>query len=326
MTDPADILTLENEKIKVQLLPGFGGKIVSFVLKENDFELAAQNESGRTPDFRPGLPEKALHFGPYAFGMDDAFPNIDAEERTAEGRVLSYPDHGEVWQLPFEVLRSEEDAVLLRAESTRFEYTYEKELKLQGNTLNISFRITNHGADALPAFYTFHDLVTLTPDVQLFFPDGVKEFLNVYESTPLGVVGETYAAEDPRYDFQSLRSLKDGDMVKYYANGKVSEGRAGVCYPDAGVRYTIGWDPEKLPYLGVWITNGGMGYNLAVEPTGGFYDSIRTAEKNGALPALKSGETLRFDLDLTLEKDSASPYTIEIDCIGCEGPMYRVLL
>ena len=84
-------IVLENQILQIEILPEYGGKIVSFYRKDAGFELAARREGG--------IPETAegADFSRFAFGMDDAFPNIDPEEIVWKGRRLRYPDHGETW-------------------------------------------------------------------------------------------------------------------------------------------------------------------------------------------------------------------------------------
>lgn len=83
---------LENDILRIVLLPSFGGKIISFYHKKKDFELAAQKDF-ETKDIA-GVNKP--RFGDYAYGMDDAFPNIDSEELVWNGKKLVYLDHGEI--------------------------------------------------------------------------------------------------------------------------------------------------------------------------------------------------------------------------------------
>lgn len=62
------------------------------------------------------------------------------------------------------------------------------------------------------------------------------------------------------------------------------------------------YDVKKLPYLGVWVTAGGFegDYNCALEPSDGFYDSVRKAGENGRLPVLASGAAADFGFAVSL--------------------------
>ena len=73
------------------------------------------------------------------------------------------------------------------------------------------------------------------------------------------------------------------------------------------------YDPEKLPYLGLWCTMGGYrgDCNAALEPTTGYYDSIPRALETGRVRMLAPGERFEFSLTLSSEssdsRDHASP-------------------
>ncbi len=60
--------------------------------------------------------------------------------------------------------------------------------------------------------------------------------------------------------------------------------------------YKLGWDKDKLPYLGFWITDGGFrgDYNCALEPSTGYYDSIDIATKNGKVSYLLPNEVFEL--------------------------------
>ena len=85
-------IDIENDKIKVTILPELGGKFASIYSKETNFELLFQNKD---EEYR--IPELGDDFAAYdASGFDDAFPNIDPERKVVEGRKIHYPDHGEI--------------------------------------------------------------------------------------------------------------------------------------------------------------------------------------------------------------------------------------
>ncbi len=135
-------------------LPELGGKILSFYRKDKDFELAAQKGRG------DGLIlSGAERFSDYAFGMDDAFPNIDAEEILWNDRRLRYPDHGEIWNHAFQVQEQGELFAKLSWRSEAFSYLYEKSFSLEGEKLRIRYRICNPGREEIPCIWTWHGLM-----------------------------------------------------------------------------------------------------------------------------------------------------------------------
>ncbi len=91
-------LCLENEKARVLLLPGLGGKIASFCHKDEDFELLFQHK-----DSYYRRPTPYGEFAAFdASGFDECFPNIDQSQEIYGDREVVYPDHGDLWFRQFD--------------------------------------------------------------------------------------------------------------------------------------------------------------------------------------------------------------------------------
>lgn len=120
-------LTLENDIIRVIVCPSLGGKITSFYLKEKEFELVAQSSEAQY-EARCRMSERNVidSFGPYAYGMDDCFPNNDSELVEWKNRKLVYPNHGEIWKEEFTIQEKTGDSVCLSWYSAALDYFYEK--------------------------------------------------------------------------------------------------------------------------------------------------------------------------------------------------------
>jgi len=291
-------IVLENETLSISIYPEAGGKIHSFYHKNKKFELAAQNE-------HPGVPEQpndTSEFGDYAFGMDDTFPNIDEEMIVWNGKTLHYPNHGEIWKKQFDVKMQTSRELLLCWHSEQFQYDYEKHFCLEGNRLIIQYKIVNHGQE-FPCLWTWHGLLRYEEDMRFIYAKGIKQMRNVLDSKELGECGKLRPTENDIYDFTKVPSKTSNTMIKYYANEAVTEGVCGVTYPTHQMCCTFRYDESILPYLGVWITAGGLdgAYNCALEPSSGFYDSISTAKKENRLPILHKEETLNFEFSITLD-------------------------
>ena len=324
---------LENECLRVVITPGFGGKITSLFHKESSFEAAAQ----------PGEKEKMVSrrgFSRYAYGFDDAFPNIDAENFVWNGKEKRYPDHGEIWHADFTVLSQGRDFVRMVWESRVFSYRYEKEVRLFSNALVMRCHIANIGEDELPAIWTWHGLMRYEEDMEILLPFGTGRCRNVLSERMLGAPDTIYTYDNPVYDFRKVPAADSRRAVKYYLEpGEVGAGRGegmhyaggmpaaahcggetrfvggdvpacrellpavgGFYYPSRRMFCMLHYDVKKLPYLGVWVTAGGFegDYNCALEPSDGFYDSVRKAGENGRLPVLASGAAADFGFAVSL--------------------------
>lgn len=293
---------LENENLTVKLLPELGGKIISFFLKDQAFELAAEAEK----DFSEKQ-TKQMRFFDYAFGMDESFPNIDAEEVTWKGRKLYYPDHGEIWSHAFRILEQNNNSVRLGWKSAYFSYYYEKTLLLEEKKLRIHYRIVNVGEQEFPCIWTWHGLVHYEEDMRIILPEEIRRCRNVLSGTCLGRTDAVLPVENSMYDFRSVPKKGTKSMVKYYGEEKVKKGCCGFIYPSQNVECILQYDAQALPYVGVWITAGGLqgAHNCALEPSSGFYDSISKAKELGKLPVLSAGEKMEFELSITLNRISA---------------------
>lgn len=288
---------LENNVLRVELLPEMGGKIISFFRKDKEFELAAG--AGREGHVKP---DKDSGFAPYAYGMDEAFPNIDAEEAQWKGRKLCYPDHGEIWKSEFRVLEQSAAGARLIMHSPEFGYQYEKSMTLDGESLRIAYHIVNTGCEELPCIWTWHGLMRYEADMEILLPEGIKHCRNVLSGSVLGEAGEIYPVDGSFYDFRRVPAPEPESMVKYYGEERVTEGRCGFCYPSHGIKCLMTYDARILPYFGVWITAGGFqgDYNCALEPSSGFYDGIGNAQRLGKLPVLEAGQKLEFEICIAL--------------------------
>lgn len=298
-----EAVSMENNYLRVVLLPTIGGKVASIYNKKKSFELLYQNKAMTY--------EKAKiydDFGKYdASGFDDAFPTIEACSVVYGSDKIEYPDHGEIWSRAFEY-KIEEKLVRLYYKSEIFPYDYEKTLFLEGESLIINYRIKNTGESNFPCIWTMHCLTVCDEEMEIHFPEGTFEVINVLDGEDLGEVGElhpyplTKNRAGDEFRLNRVRDKSAGRMKKYYVNGKVEKGACGIYYPKNDVRYNIYFDKDKLPYLGFWVTEGGFrgDYNCALEPSTGFYDNVNTATKNNRIFVLKPKEELTFVIKIEL--------------------------
>lgn len=297
-------MILENNYLSVKILPELGGKVASVFYKPASFELAAQS-----PDGNYRVPQEAWNpsFEKYdASGIDDAFPNIDTAVLEYDGRQLEYPDHGEIWSSAFAVCEQEGAKVRLAFDSERFGYHYEKTLELVGDELVLQYHIVNISDRKFPCIWTFHGLMRYEEDMKLILPEDIEEFRNVSDSDLLGKAGVLYKKDNPVWDFSKVPAKEPQTAMKFYSAGKSTGGRCSLEYPSQDVRCQITYDADKLPWFGVWITAGGFrgDYNLAMEPTNGYYDDVLRAQENDSLCVLEPNEALDFTVRIKMEKIS----------------------
>lgn len=294
----AEAVQLCSGELRCIVLPAHGGKIVSLQYVKNGFELLFQNPKG---NFRTAF--CGADFSQYeACGFDDAFPSIDASEvRLESGRMVSYPDHGEIWTSPFSA-EVQGEKLKLCCEGRRLPYHYEKTFELRENELFCTWHIRNTGEEAFPWLWAAHFLAAYEPDMQLIFPEGTESIEYVLDTD----APERAGKKVPFGDGAAFCSVpKPGvRMKKFYLAGRVREGRCGYLYPSRRMKAQFFFDRDALPYLGCWITAGGYrgDKNCALEPASGYYDEIGRAEKNRACSVLSPGASVSFQMRVRLEE------------------------
>lgn len=288
-------IALETEKYIALVLPYEGGKIASFLEKENGKEYLLQNPSreylriGETDDFEKGE----------CSGFDDMFPTIDAV--VVDGK--EYPDHGEVCRLPFsyEIL---EDGLALFFRSARFAYAYKKTF-FEGadGRLLIRYEITNEGEKEFACLWAGHCLVRAEKGGQVLLPFAEGEPVDfVYDSTGKTSYGDRFPYKK---DFLFSDWQEDAPACKkLYFPRKCERGFVGYQYPSGEV-FVMEFDEKRLPYLGVWQDHGVVNgsYCVGLEPCSLGYDTVTNAKAYGQKGTIESGEIFRFQIALSISKE-----------------------
>lgn len=305
-------LIAENAVLKIICLPEFGGKLVSLFDKVKQKEFLFQNPNSTFTHAETGSDFSDFE----ACGLDDAFPSIDAGHVLVGDRLVSYPDHGEIWSSSF-IDTNKGNMISLSYNSSLLPYSYVKNYSLNEEGLSISYKIKNTGQVSFPYIWTLHCLLTHEEGMGLIFPKDTREVVIAFPSPRFGPQGTIHpfpiasgpGAKD--IDFRKIDSPNAPCMEKFYINHKVSEGLCGVRYPQSGTVLWFEYDKDKMPYLGFWNTQGGYrgDFNCALEPTNGFYDSIERAMQNAACPKLFPDEEFTFSIGIRLEHEESEEST-----------------
>lgn len=286
-----EIYSLENDNYKVQILPDRGCKITSFMYKENKFEVfhQPQHEYENLEEKYPKGVAGDLFMNYDTSGCDDCIPTIDpCEVSFAENKLH---DHGEVWYKEFEIISKDNNHLKAKTMLTNMPIEFTKNTILEEDGIKIEYKAVNKGSKECGFMWSLHDLTVLTEGSYLEMP------------LPFSIIN---VQNDDKWDFdiRSLSELEKDMTYKFYYDKKISEGKASVVYPKENMKYTVKFDLDTVPYLGVWITTGGYKneINLAIEPSTSYYDSLDKAIENGTAVMLKANEEFAWDIKLNLEK------------------------
>jgi galactose mutarotase-like enzyme len=299
-------ITIENECLRAQFLPGQGAKLASLLYKPLGFEMLVQR-----PDPHYLLqPFDGDYVAGECSGLDDMFPTIDAcyyDRYPWAGTKMA--DHGEVWSLPWEAVIGDE-GIRFSVYGVRFPYRLEKYVHLTGaNILRLDYRLTNLSHFDFNCLWSAHPMFNLEEGAELVLPNGVQQIVSTLDiSGKLGAYGDVFPWPDftlpdgSRIDFRKMRPKTARDAYKYFIKEKLPEGWCGVKYHQSNFSFVLSFPVERVPYLGILPNEGGWQdlYNIFLEPCTAPFDRPDAARYRGQGSTLPAGAVYEWHLNLTL--------------------------
>jgi galactose mutarotase-like enzyme len=301
-------IALQNDAVRVVVLPGVGAKIVSCADVRTGHEYVWRN-----PDRAIVPPPYAAAFDQYDIsGWDECFPGIGQcvyPEGPWQGTVV--PDHGELWTLPWHA-EPQPDGVRLWVHGARFPYTFEKRIALTDDGFATFYRVHNPTAFPFTCVWSTHPLFVATPQTRVLLPEGVRVRLEVSFTGRLGPL----LAEHPWPRTRDRR----GQEVDLSLFGPEGQGEADKLYTTP---VAVGWaalhdgasdqwlaftfDPAEVPLVGYWANRGGWPpdrpcFNLALEPCSGCPDRLDIAIPRGEYQTVPPEGDLAWRLDVHVGK------------------------
>lgn len=277
---------LENEVVALVFLPTYACKLASLIKKDTHREFLFQSSlSTLTP------PPYGAAFSAYdSSGFDEVFPSIDAcPYPIGKYQGTPIPDHGEVWALPWQhTLHPDGNGLTAWVQSPHLPYKLTRDLTLAGAEIRLHYTVENLGEEPFEFIWTPHCLLNCSTDTILKLPENLNQIMTVEHSTrTLGPWGTrhtyplTFSVKNEKIDLSLTRPASDKSCEKFYFTQKNTAGWCAVKHTDNGDTLTYRYDADKVPYLGVWKTQGGYrgDYNLALEPCTGEWDDLYVAHK-----------------------------------------------
>ena len=293
-------VTIENDAIRMQVWPTYGGKISSLVDKADRFELLFNYpvELPTTSHYDVAYPS-----GWYA-GWDECFPAI------APGRYpghpydgVGVPDHGELWGIPTVAVPTK-DGITTVWHGLRFGYRLTRKLFLDGAGLTAAYKLVNLAPFDLRFVWAAHALMNWTGDVELDLGEGTP---CRFSHDAMGAEsGETFTWPRRGSELLSRPNALPAKRGWKLFTADVIERPAVVRYPSRGRQVAIayGCDGDVKAYWGVWINTGGWAghRHVAVEPTTGRYDALDRSVRDGSAGRLPPLGATSWTVSWTLGK------------------------
>lgn len=305
---PLRALILENRNLRVVILPELGGRIWSVVYRPRDRELLWHN---------PRIPPQSAPFGAvfdnvWCGGWEEMFPSPAPSVINGE----SYPDHGEVWCLPWEAT-TESDAdsasIRLSCDARISAVRFEKKITLcaDESRLEVAYSLHNPTLTEFPFIFTLHPAFSVTPHCRIDFPPMSVELDPSYAGTLAGVASPFTWPHTTRggqeVDLRKVAPHSSGEVYFLYGTGF----RDGWCaVTDAVNRLTWGlvFSPQFFRACWLFASYGGWrNHDLAIlEPSTSFPQQVEQAIENKTAATLPAGGTLRTSVVLQVQEGLTS--------------------
>lgn len=299
---------LANDDLVASFIPELGAKMNSL----------KSVRSGREFLYQP--PE--LAYRPAAFGasfdscdssgFDECCPTV-AECAYPGGGFAeqTMPDHGDLWSASWQC-ETKDRELLFETHGKSLPYRFRKSVRLEGSTVVLVYEIMNTGAQEFGFLWSAHPLLAVEPKCRIVLPAEVSQlFVNWSCEDRLGKFGDScgwpiaVTKDGENVDLVELHGERARTAEKLFT-ARLASGYCAIQYPETMEEIGFEFDPRFVPYLGIWICQGGWPsrsnghFTVALEPCTGYPDSLREAMHRGTCDVLQPGQKKKWELRLKI--------------------------
>jgi hypothetical protein len=212
------------------------------------------------------------------------------------------PDHGELWTGAWDaesLQLGDVTGLHLRYTTPLTRFLAEKIILLrpQSAGMEVTYRLTNHGARAWPFLFKLHPAFAVSPHHRIDFPAMTvvreAEFEGTLAGAPPVFPWPHVPLDEAALD---LRQVPDPSsrVLHFFYGTELSAGWCGVTNRKNRLATALRFDPEVFSSCWLFATHGGWrGLNVAVlEPATGYPLRIQSMIEQGRALSLAPGETL----------------------------------
>ncbi len=282
----SSVVELENDELKLSLIPEMGGKILTLERKDTGTQFLHQGDIDLTNYRRPEKGEAFLP--PFAAGFDECFPNVSPSDYRFKGENRKLPDHGELWTQAWNY-DHKKDEILLWTRGQKLNYRFAKHIQLSGSSVEITYELECLEEVPFDYIWSAHPLLDVTEGDELLLPNEITDLLINWSSDPAaGSFGEkvewpNILGNDSNIDFNYVQKKSAGMAIKLFSD-RLSQGKAGLYKKETDESLLFSFDVDQVPFLGIWLCYGGWPenssskeYTVALEPCSGRPDSLEEA-------------------------------------------------
>lgn len=323
-----DVLTLENERLRVSFAVGRGADLVEFLHKPSDTDFVWLSANGlRHPALRAVTPPDArmAFYDSYPGGWQEVFPVGGAPSAGPGLPFGSHGMHGEVWHRPWDwrIVENASSAVQveLSVRTEALPYRLIRNVRLEAGSPSLLFEevAINESEVELPLMWGHHITFGrpfLGPGAVIEMPPGVEIVTgDISRSHPQRRLADhrvmpwhdAVDSDGRAVDMSLLPEAGTPGEMSYLRGFR--DGRYRV-RDGQGLALEIAWDAAVMPYVWCWQEFGAMRdypwfgrhYNIGLEPfTSMPREGLTAAVENGTVSTLASRERKSFWLRATVD-------------------------
>ncbi|HKJ67074.1 MAG TPA: hypothetical protein VKA68_03905 [bacterium] len=303
-----DILyaVLENDCIRIMLVPEFGGKMVELRNKITDTQFLLPMQEKFYSKKVPSYGAKYDQFQPS--GFDEFFPTM----RACSLDDTHFPDHGEVWSLPWD-LYTTQDALYLSIRGVKTEYRLFKKIQLAENQISINYTLANLSDESLYYLWTANPLLNPVSGARIVIEPSITEVhLDWISDHSLGNPGEEVSWPRVLGSDRDFSIVQDpGPEVAFQVyTPKIRRGFFGMYYQQSDEALLFRVDPDEVPYMGLWISYEGWSANggdqsgsIALQPTNGWPGALDDAVEYGDCEKVEGKEVKEWTFSIDVQHE-----------------------
>jgi galactose mutarotase-like enzyme len=306
MREKEPALILSNSDYRVVVLPNRGAKIVSIEYLPSSLEVLSQpgEFTGKACSDKGFTSEDSC-------GFDDMFPAILAETYQWEnGEKTEINDHGNLWYKHWDCNLLSENTCECSVRIPEFFCSLKKTIKVGEEKIHITYSLCNESAFPFRGLWAAHALFSLRPGMYLELPSDMDEIINAMDTSLLGTraFGKKIPYPVPFEEIGDISRFNPtlGAYAKFYFSKPCKTGRCSLIDPAEKISIEITFDPEKTPYLGIWVNeNGWEGQqNIGIEPATSGMDSPSLAKEFGMENPFAPNTTTTWSMDIGVTRQS----------------------
>jgi galactose mutarotase-like enzyme len=311
----ADRICMSNDSLAITILPAAGGNISELTDRRTGRNWLWQNPHIPITDNREGEDYgRDLDSG----GWDEVLLSISPDRLDISNKDRRrIADHGDLVRQHWAAERINDqfgnDRCVMSVSGKALAFDFRRTITLHRDQprLEFSYGLRNNENFSWPWYWTAHALLNALANMRIELPQGLAFHIDT-ESHDLDRARAwpvMRTEEQKSFDLSACFAISDKthDFASKVFVRSPGSGRVDVAISDSSERLTMHFDPQEIPWLGLWINNRGWSgcgsdpyLNLGLEPATTPYDSVSQAIDNDAVIWLEPGESRQWSLAVEL--------------------------